>query len=156
MHSEVIEIGHHGTPGSASGYTDSPPVYPVDHKSNSPFATLIDRLSDQSKPKILLSTEPPGRTQSLTELLAGHDFHPTPVDNWEAFLDSPSDTFAIISSQLDRGLVSAQPFVEIIVESQLYGERVHRRKRGKTQDPEAIIRSIAAVSYTHLTLPTKA
>ena len=141
--SEVIEIGHSGTAGSASGYTDSPPVYPVDHKSNSPFAALIDRLSDRSKPKILLSTETRGRAQSLAEVLAGHNFHATPVGNWEAFLGSPSDTLAIISSQLDRGLVSAQPFVEIVVESQLYGERVHRRKRGKTQDPEAIIRSIA-------------
>ena len=141
--SALIEVGHPNANESILGLSDSPPGYPVDHKSNSPFSALIERLAEGSKPRVLLSAETPGRAQSLVELLAGHDVHPTPVESWATFLSSPVHAPAIITSALDRGLLAAQPFVEIIVESQLYGERVHRRKRGKTQDPEAIIRSIA-------------
>ena len=141
--SGVIEVGHSQVTESSPGISNSPPGYPVDHKSSSPFSALIERLAEGSQPRVLLSAETPGRAQSLVELLAGHDLHPTPVESWDAFLSSPPDTLAIVTSILDRGLVAVQPFVEIIVESQLYGERVHRRKRGKSQDPEAIIRSIA-------------
>ncbi len=141
--SGVIEVGHSEVTESNPGICDSPSGYPVDHKSNSPFSGLIERLFKDSKPRVLLSAETPGRVQSLVELLAGHDLYPTPVESWVDFLNSPPDTPAIVTSVLDRGLVAAQPFVEIIVESQLYGERVHRRKRGRSQDPEAIIRSIA-------------
>ena len=141
--SGVIEVGHSQLTDSNPGICDSPPGYPVDHKSNSPFSGLIERLIEDSKPRVLLSAETPGRVQSLVELLAGHDLYPSPVESWVDFLNSPPDTPAIVTSVLDRGLVAAQPFVEIIVESQLYGERVHRRKRVRSQDPEAIIRSIA-------------
>jgi len=128
---------------SKSDFAGSPPSYPVDHKSSTPFSALTERLSDPSGPKVLLSTETAGRARALQELLAGHDLHLEEVGSWPEFLGDGLAGNRITASPLDRGLLAFEPPVEVIVESQLYGERVHQRKKERAQDPEAIIRSIA-------------
>ncbi|HCK76790.1 MAG TPA: transcription-repair coupling factor, partial [Gammaproteobacteria bacterium] len=128
---------------SNSDFARPPPSYPVDHKSSTPFSALTERLGNSSGPKVLLSTETPGRARALQELLAGHGLHVEEVGSWPELLEGGFECNTITSSPLDRGLVTVAPPVEIIVESQLYGERVHQRRKERTQNPEAIIRSLA-------------
>lgn len=145
--SGVVEVALACTKPSKPGFAGPPPPYPVDHKSSAPFSALTRRLSDSSGPKVLLSTETSARARALQELLAGHDLHLEEVGNWSEFVEDSIGRSGITASPLDRGLVVFDPFVEIIVESQLYGERVHQRKKGRTQDPDAIIRSIAELHH---------
>jgi transcription-repair coupling factor (superfamily II helicase) len=69
------------------------------------------------------------------------------VDNWHAFLSS-SEEISLTVADVDRGLFLIDQNVEIITESQLYGERTfQRRKRSdKNRDPDAIIRSLAELN----------
>ncbi|MDE0978191.1 MAG: hypothetical protein OR999_13045, partial [Arenicellales bacterium] len=120
------------------------PQYPVNHKAEQPFADLIKRLTDPVAPRVLLSVETTGRAQTLAELLAHQQIATLEYPGWDSFLDSDSLTTGITVSSLDRGLCISDSGVEIIVESQLYGERVHQRRRqAQSVDAHKIIRSIA-------------
>ena len=141
--SGVVEAAGPSGELSKPDFAESPPSYPVDHKSSAPFSALTERLNDLSGPKVLLSAETSGRARALRELLAGHDLHLEEVNSWSEFLRDGIGRSGITVSPLDRGLVAFEPSVEIIVESQLYGERVHQRRKERVQDPDAIIRSIA-------------
>jgi len=141
--SEIIERDASPNESTEADRPSAPPQYPVDHKSGAPFSALVKRLRDRSKARVLLSVETPGRAQALIELLSGHDLNPVEFNGWQEFLCDDLERTGITVSPLDRGLLTQQPDIELIVESQLYGERVHQRRRTRTQDPEAIIRSIA-------------
>ena len=84
---------------------------------------------------MLLSAETSGRAQALRELLAGHDLHLEEVNSWSEFLRDGIGRSGITVSPLDRGLVAFEPSVEIIVESQLYGERVHQAQKRESPGP---------------------
>ena len=120
------------------------PQYPVNHKAEQPFAHLIKRLTHSKAPRALLSVETTGRAQTLAELLAHQQIATSEYPSWDSFVDSDSSTTGITVSPLDRGLCVLDSGVEIIVESQLYGERVHQRRRhAPSVDAHKIIRSIA-------------
>ena len=140
---EIIEQTTFPNDSTEADHPNAPPQYPVDHKSSTPFSALVKRLRDPSEARVLLSAETPGRAQALTELLSGHDLNPVEFNSWQEFLCDDFERSGITVSPLDRGLLTQHPDIEVIVESQLYGERVHQRRRAKSQDPEAIIRSIA-------------
>ena len=140
---EIIETDTSPDDSPEAGLTKAPPQYPVDHKSRTPFSALVKRLRDPSGARTLLNAETPGRAQALIELLSGHALNPVEFSSWQEFLCDDLERTGITVSPLDRGLLIRQPDIEVIVESQLYGERVHQRRRAKTQDPESIIRSLA-------------
>ncbi len=123
---------------------EEPAQYPVDHKSAEPFSSLLTRLRQSNAPRVLLNAETMGRAQTLIDLLSHHRIDAPQHSNWGTFLSADDNKPGVIVSPLDRGLLLPSRGVEIIVESQLYGERVHqRRRRTRSGDPEAIIRSIA-------------
>jgi transcription-repair coupling factor (superfamily II helicase) len=119
-----------------------PPLLPVSHKADQPYVALFQFLQDYPG-RILLVAETTGRREVLRTLLIEHGFHPTPVDDWAAFLagDMP---LALACAELEKGLLLHAPAVAVITEPQLYGERAaQRRRRARTaRDPEAIIRDL--------------
>ncbi|HDZ57556.1 MAG TPA: transcription-repair coupling factor [Pseudomonas xinjiangensis] len=120
----------------------APPELPINNKQERPLLEL-ERFVEQFKGRILFAAESAGRREALLELLAGIDMKPTEYDSWQAFVGSTS-TAGIIIAPIDQGLVSTNPAVALVAESQLFGKRVmQRRRRGKATDlGDAVIRNL--------------
>jgi len=123
--------------------TQPPPQLPVDHKSDQPYRTFIDHIRAYAG-RVLIVAETPGRLETLRGLLVEQGFAPRSAEGWQDFLAS-SERLALCTAELERALELPDLRLAVIVESQLYGDRVRqRRRRGIIdRDPEAIIRSLA-------------
>ncbi len=126
--------------------------FPVDHREESPYRHLLAHLAThaqatQADPprRVLLAVETAGRRETMEGLLATHHFAAQTCGGFDAFMEAADIALGICVYPLQRGLSLPDSGLEIIAESQLYGERVfqRRRRRGKIQDPESIIRSLA-------------
>lgn len=126
--------------------TLAPKTFNVNPRAEHPYAEFIQHL-DNSSNRVLMVAESAGRRESLIGLLKEHNKAPSPVDSWGAFLSS-KEPLCLCVAPLDRGLLTSDSGLEIIAESQLYGERTfQRRKRSeKNRDPDAIIKSLAELN----------
>jgi transcription-repair coupling factor (superfamily II helicase) len=123
-------------------------------KSESPYQPFIDYLngvnatSQQKRIEhILISVESAGRRETMLDILKKHNLQPKVFTNWSDFINQPS-SLGVIVSELDKGLKLPSAGIEVISESQLYGDRVYQRRRrsNKNKDPDAIIRSLAELN----------
>jgi len=137
----------HDTPlptgaGVANFDCSSPPELPLDNKQERPLQQL-ERFLEDFQGRSLFVAETAGRREALLELLARIPLKPEPVDSWSAFVDSDI-LCGITIAPVDRGLLSNDPAIALIAESQLFGQRVmQRRRRGKTTDlGDTIIRNL--------------
>ncbi len=126
--------------------TLAPKTFNVNPRAEAPYADFIQHL-DNSSNRVLMVAESAGRRESLIGLLKEHNKAPSPVDSWGEFLSS-KEPLCLCVAPLDRGLLTSDSGLEIIAESQLYGERTfQRRKRSeKNRDPDAIIKSLAELN----------
>ena len=110
-------------------------------------ATAMERLQyflDQHDGPVLLCAESAGRREILLENLAQHGMTPQPADNWHDFI-SRNIAFGIAVAPIDRGVYRGKNAPTLIVENQLFGERVAQRRRRKTSEEtnaEAIVRDL--------------
>ena len=120
--------------------------YPADPKKEKPYHALTDHIQN-SKSRILMVAETPGRKEALEGILRSNGFKPASLDGFSAFI-TQSDELAITTAPLDRGFTSNDSQIEIICESQLYGEKVYQRRRrsSEARDPESIIKSLAELN----------
>jgi len=126
--------------------TLAPPKFSVNPRAESPYAEFIQHLSS-NKYRSLLVAESAGRRESLKGLLLEHGQSIESVDSWSDFVCGDAK-IGLCISEVDRGMVLADTKLELITESQLYGERTfQRRKRSdKNRDPDAIIKSLAELN----------
>lgn len=126
--------------------TQAPKSFNVNPRAEAPYTEFINHLTMTSN-RVLIVAESAGRRESLLGLLKEHDKTPTTVASWQEFLES-ADSLCLTVAPLDRGLVLPELGIELIAESQLYGERTfQRRKRSdKNRDPDAIIKSLAELN----------
>ena len=126
--------------------TQAPKSFNVNPRADAPYAEFTQYLSN-AKQRILLIAESAGRRESLIGLLKEDGKSPTTVDTWGEFLAS-SHELCLTTAPIDRGLVIEELGVEVIAESQLYGERTFQRRRRseKNRDPDAIIKSLAELN----------
>ena len=119
-----------------------PPELPLDNKQERPLQQL-ERFLQGFQGRTLFVAETAGRRESLLELLARVPLKPESVDSWSAFIDSEMRC-GITVAPVDQGLLSNDPAIALIAESQLFGQRVmQRRRRGKTTDlGDTIIRNL--------------
>ncbi len=119
---------------------------PINPRDPSPYAPFLDHLRGASH-RILIAAETAGRRQALETTLEHHDEIALPCRDFADFL-AQTDSPAICVADLERGLHLPDAGIEIITESQLYGERVrqHRRRGARAQDPASIIRSLAELA----------
>ena len=142
----VVVQYQHKNNGSIEFRTSDPPVLPVDPHSASPYEKLISYIHDAASRRILIAAETPGRHEALASLLSQHKVDPQPVAGWSAFVKNKID-LAISVAPIERGLLMNEQNLEIICETQLYGERSAKtRKQANKQDPESIIRSLAELN----------
>ncbi|MHB8254244.1 MAG: transcription-repair coupling factor [Acidiferrobacter sp.] len=121
--------------------THEPPLLPQDSHASEPHHALLAYLKTPGR-RCLLVAETAGRRESLRQTLITHGHHPQSFESWGAFITS-SELLGLMAAPLDRGLELDSPAISIIVESQLYGERVQqRRRRVKPRDQQVILRGL--------------
>ena len=117
--------------------------FPVDPREESPYRHLLDHLGG-TKNRVLLAVETAGRREALEGVLSNHGLGTQACAGFSEFIQAPDINRGICVYPLERGLSLPGYGIEVIAESQLYGEKVLRRRRGtKAQDPESVIRSLA-------------
>lgn len=137
--------------------------FPVDPRQESPYRDLLAHLSTR-KNRVLLAVETAGRREAMEGVLSNYmdndqgndqdndqDNHPGNKNivaklcsGFDDFVRNPNINLGICVYPLERGLSLPDAGIEVIAESQLYGEKVFRQRRGaRVQDPESVIRSLA-------------
>jgi len=120
--------------------------FTINPRAEDPYAELFNYLANTDK-RILIVAESAGRRESLAGLLKQHAQDYEIVESWGDFVGSDI-RLALSVADIDRGAIFNSSNIEIITESQLYGERTfQRRKRSdKNRDPDAIIKSLAELN----------
>jgi len=126
--------------------TRTPKKFTISPRAENPYAEFIQHL-DSTAQRTLILAESAGRRESLNGLLKEQQREFTAVSSWQEFIEGDFPV-ALMVSEVDRGLHLTDLGVELITESQLYGERTfQRRKRSdKNRDPDAIIKSLAELN----------
>ncbi|MEH6626085.1 MAG: transcription-repair coupling factor [Motiliproteus sp.] len=121
---------------------ETPPELPVKAKADNPLQALQTKIQSNNG-KLLFCTESAGRREALLELLARINVTPIVVDSWKDFL-AGNDSIAIIVSPIEQGLSLPTPAIELITESQLFGQRVlqRRRRRSEQDNSDLIFRNL--------------
>ncbi len=143
-------IIHHREKSSAQFWVapfDHHQQFPVDPRKHAPYQPLLNHLTHSSH-RILLVTETAGRQDAMRELLHANGLHTVAYNNFKDFYQSQNMNIGLSVAMLERGLKSTFLQIEVITESQLYGDRVFQRRRRSAQslDPESIIKSLAELN----------
>ncbi len=96
--------------------------------------------------RALLVAESAGRREIMLETLAEQDLRPTPVADWQAFLNNTSE-LAICVGDIEFGWHCPMLELAVFCENDLFGGRVRQRNRGAARqqswaDSEQIIRDL--------------
>ena len=126
--------------------TQAPAQFKINPRGEHPYDDFIRHVRAPGH-RTLLIAESPGRRESLLGLLKDNGLQCTTVSSWAQFLEV-NDSVCLTVSALDRGLKLDTQNIEIVTESQLYGERTFQRRRrsDKNRDPDAIIKSLAELN----------
>ncbi|MHB1672141.1 MAG: transcription-repair coupling factor, partial [Acidiferrobacter sp.] len=140
-HFSAISLADEGDGVVRRFATSEPPFLPQETHTPEPYAALLAALDTGSR-RTLLVAETAGRREALRDTLGAHGHHPRPFDSWQAFIQDDAP-LGLMSAPLDRGLELDEPALSVIVESQLYGERVQqRRRRVKVRDQQALLKGL--------------
>jgi len=126
--------------------TQTPVRFNLNPRSDIPYQELIEYCTN-SKNRILLIAESAGRRESLLGILREYKTTCQRINDWQEFL-AHNGQLCLTATDIDRGLVINSERLEVISESQLYGERSFQRRRrsDKNRDPDAIIKSLAELN----------
>jgi len=126
--------------------SQAPTSFTINPRAEDPYTEFFDYLKKTDK-RVLIIAESAGRRESLAGLLKQHSTGYKVVDSWTEFANSDTP-LALSVAEIDRGMNLPNDNIEVITESQLYGERTfQRRKRSdKNRDPDAIIKSLAELN----------
>lgn len=126
--------------------SQAPAQFKLNPRSENPYEEFLAHLRTSDK-RVLLIAESAGRRESLLGLLREKGQTCAVVDSWQAFR-SGEQALALTVAEVDRGMDLPEDNIELITESQLYGERSFQRRRrsDKNRDPDAIIRSLAELN----------
>lgn len=142
-HARVLRVDSAANQNATwSAPCELPRQFPVDAREESPYRPLLEHL-ENARHRILLAVETAGRREAMEAVLTAHGMRAAACKNFASFAADESIALGLCVYPLERGLHLPRCNLEVLSESQLYGENVRRRRRGKAQDPEAVIRSLA-------------
>ncbi|MBL4782306.1 MAG: transcription-repair coupling factor [Porticoccaceae bacterium] len=107
------------------------PDLSIGSKAGQPLDKL-DNFLLETEARTLFCAESPGRREVLLELLSGIGVTPSAVDSWQAFCDN-KESICITVYPLERGLRLDTPAVNLISESELFGQQILQRRRRSRQ-----------------------
>ena len=115
----------------------------IEARAEQPAAELVSHISASSA-RILLAAESAGRRELILDLLRGRGVQPKVFDSFAAFLASGLKLGITVSSAAS-GLTLESPPLEILTESQLFGDRARqeRRRRRTERDPAKILKELS-------------
>ena len=124
----------------------APRQFNLNPRNESPYDEFIDYCKN-SQNRVLLIAESDGRRENLLGILRDHNLNCDLVSSWQDFI-AGSTKLSMTVAEIDYGLTLNSTNVEVISESQLYGERTYQRRRrsDKNRDPDAIIKSLAELN----------
>ena len=121
-----------------------PGTFWVEPRNSEPYQAITKHLQ-HTRYKTLLAFESVGRQDIISEVLRGRDMCPTEVDGWTEFAKKGGPHLATVTCRMERGAVFQDLGLEVITETQIFGERTTRapRRTAISRDPESIIKSLA-------------
>jgi transcription-repair coupling factor (superfamily II helicase) len=120
----------------------APAAVRVDARALQPAAELVAHLA-LTPARVLLAAESAGRRELLLDLLRGRQIEPKVFDDFSSFLASGLPLGITVSGTVS-GLKLEQPPLEILTESQLFGDRARqeRKRRRAERDPSKILKEL--------------
>lgn len=131
---------------SAESDTVLPPL-DIERRAENPLHKLQDFLKNH-KGRTLILAESLGRRETIDQLLADHDLHPTLTESWEGF-ENANEAFMLGIGPLHRGfLIDAgdKTKVAVITEAELYAATVRqqrRREKEKARSTEGMLKDLS-------------
>jgi transcription-repair coupling factor (superfamily II helicase) len=121
----------------------APATVRIDARAEQPAAELIAHI-EASPARVLLAAESAGRRELLLDLLRSRGVQPKIFDGFAAFLGSDLRLGVTVSAAAS-GLKLEMPALEILTESQLFGDRARqeRRRRRAERDPAKILKELS-------------
>jgi transcription-repair coupling factor (superfamily II helicase) len=121
----------------------APAAVRIDARAEQPAAELVAHI-DASSARILLAAESAGRRELILDLLRGRNVQAKIFDNFAGFWASGLKLGVTVSAAAS-GLTLESPSLEILTESQLFGDRARqeRRRRLATRDPAKILKELS-------------
>ncbi len=115
-------------------------------RQEQPLFLLTHFLKDLQG-RVLFTAESAGRREAFLTLLREHQISVTPVDDWQAFLQSKAE-MAVTVAPLEDGFWLSDAKIAVIPENLLHGVQIQqqRRRRKATRDADAIIRNLTDLS----------
>jgi transcription-repair coupling factor (superfamily II helicase) len=143
-----IQLHSFEWPPETSGPTQNfpstaPAAVRIDPRAEQPAAQLVAHIHAGGS-RILLAAESAGRRELLLDLLRGSDVQPKIFDDFAGFVASSLDVGITVSPAVS-GLKLDAPALEIITETQLFGDRARqeRRRRRAERDPAKILKELS-------------
>ena len=132
------------TPGPFQNFpTAVPPQVRIDARAEQPAAELVSHVN-AANARILIAAESAGRRELILDLLRGRGVQAKIFDSFAAFQASGLKLGIAVSAAVS-GLRLEQPALEILTESQLFGDRARqeRRRRRAERDPAKILKELS-------------
>ncbi len=132
------------TPGQVHNFaTAAPAQVRIDARAEQPAAELVAHL-EASPARVLLAAESAGRRELLLDLLRGRGIQPKIFESFANFV-AADQRLGITVSGAVSGLRLESPPLEILTESQLFGDRARqeRRRRRAERDPAKILKELS-------------
>src|SRR6202046_722447 len=123
--------------------TAVPPQVRIDARAEHPAAELVSHIED-SGARILIAAESAGRRELILDLLRARGVQAKVFDSFAAF-QAGGLKLGIAVSAAVSGLTLERPALEILTESQLFGDRARqeRRRRRAERDPAKILKELS-------------
>jgi transcription-repair coupling factor (superfamily II helicase) len=134
-------------PGSSEPFQNFPTAVPpqvrIDARAEQPAAELVSHI-DASAARILIAAESAGRRELILDLLRARGVQAKIFDSFADFQASGLKLGIAVSAAVS-GLTLEQPALEILTESQLFGDRARqeRRRRRAERDPAKILKELS-------------
>ena len=134
-------------PETAGAFQNFPTVVPpqvrIDARAEQPAAELVSHI-DASASRILMAAETAGRRELILDLLRAPRVQAKVFDSFAAF-QAGGLKLGIAVSAAVSGLTLERPALEILTESQLFGDRARqeRRRRRAERDPAKILKELS-------------
>ena len=123
--------------------TAVPPQVRIDARAEHPAAELVSHI-EASAARILIAAESAGRRELILDLLRARGVQAKVFDSFAAF-QAGGLKLGIAVSAAVSGLTLERPALEILTESQLFGDRARqeRRRRRAERDPAKILKELS-------------
>ena len=119
----------------------------IDAHASQPYRLLQQHLADIDHP-LLLCAESLGRREALLEIFRQLKLPVSECSSWQDFVER-QPALAMTVSPIDQGLVLDN--IELVAESQLFGNRVQQRRRRKAShdNSDMLIKSLTELKEGH-------